>query len=369
MSDNSKVVTLIPAHNEQDQIEETIASLYNQTRPPDQVLVIADNCTDNTVAIVQCLMRVYPTLEIFETVGNKAKKAGALNQGVARLQPRQWDYLLQMDADTVLDCQLLEQALKEFEREPQLAGVGSRCFLKTFDDTVNWWGRTLWRFQNLEYGIADSRHIQRNGKAKVLAGAVCLYRMDVLQQVVRQNWNEFDRLVIWREDSLVEDYELTLDTQKIGYKAEIGLKMFSYTDAMFSLRDLWKQRFRWYGGTAATLRRRGFAREVLSETIIQSFYVLIIMSRLLMLAMVATMAGWGLVGTAPIQFSFTVWLLPMVGLILVNYVYRFRYTRNRDFPQWLLVVSLVPIELYITYDQFLTLLAYTKNLLNPSKSW
>ena len=45
------VVVLVPAHNEAGQIAETITSLLTQTRPPDRVVVIADNCADDTADI------------------------------------------------------------------------------------------------------------------------------------------------------------------------------------------------------------------------------------------------------------------------------------------------------------------------------
>src|SRR5690606_20882750 len=102
---------------------------------------------------------------------------------------------------------------------------------------------------------------------------------------------------------------------------------------------------------------------------LQLGYCLIIIMRVLLLALMATMVIWSMVGTAPIQFSLSWWLVPVIGLILANYIYRFRFTKGRDLPQWVMVICLVPIEIYITYDQLLTLLAYTKNLLIPSKSW
>ncbi|GGQ33270.1 hypothetical protein BKA00_004865 [Actinomadura coerulea] len=45
-ADAMRVTVLIPAHNEAKQITETIASLRRHERPPDHILVIADNCTD-----------------------------------------------------------------------------------------------------------------------------------------------------------------------------------------------------------------------------------------------------------------------------------------------------------------------------------
>jgi Glycosyl transferase family 2 len=44
----ARVIVLIPAHNEAPVIAATIASLRRQTRPPDRIIVVADNCSDAT---------------------------------------------------------------------------------------------------------------------------------------------------------------------------------------------------------------------------------------------------------------------------------------------------------------------------------
>jgi cellulose synthase/poly-beta-1,6-N-acetylglucosamine synthase-like glycosyltransferase len=83
MGSQSRVIALVPAHNEEDIIEATITSLMSQTYPFDYVLIIADNCTDKTTRIVKRLQRRYGIrkLRLMKTVKNKYKKAGALNQG------------------------------------------------------------------------------------------------------------------------------------------------------------------------------------------------------------------------------------------------------------------------------------------------
>ena len=57
-----KVVALVPACNEAESIEQTIHSLMAQTYPFEYVRVIANNCTDDTVAIVQRLQAEYENL-------------------------------------------------------------------------------------------------------------------------------------------------------------------------------------------------------------------------------------------------------------------------------------------------------------------
>src|SRR5689334_4096127 len=70
-----RITVLVPAHNESAQILATLEGLRDQTLPPTRTIVVADNCSDDTVALA-----LAAGAEVFETTGNTAKKAGALNQ-------------------------------------------------------------------------------------------------------------------------------------------------------------------------------------------------------------------------------------------------------------------------------------------------
>src|SRR5215218_2928494 len=100
MKERSKIVALIPCHNEENLVWRAIRSLHSQTRPPDRIVVIADNCTDGTARLAR-----YCGAEVFETEGNRHKKAGALNQVLGRLLPEldPSDAVLVQDADSFLD--------------------------------------------------------------------------------------------------------------------------------------------------------------------------------------------------------------------------------------------------------------------------
>ena len=74
-----RLTVLVPAHDEALTIAATLESLWGQTRPPDRVVVVADNCTDDTAE-----SRGEHGAEVFTTVGNTEKKAGALNQALSR---------------------------------------------------------------------------------------------------------------------------------------------------------------------------------------------------------------------------------------------------------------------------------------------
>jgi hypothetical protein len=73
----AKMLILIPAHDEEASIGNVLNSLLTQTRVPDRIVVIADNCNDKTEQIA----RRFRGATVMRTVGNTERKVGALNQG------------------------------------------------------------------------------------------------------------------------------------------------------------------------------------------------------------------------------------------------------------------------------------------------
>ena len=116
-------------------------SLARQSRRPDRVVVVADNCADATVAVAEA-----HGVEVVETAGNTEKKAGALNQQLARLLPHtaHRDVLLVMDADSTLSPDFLEVALGLLEDDPDLVAVGGLFYGEDG-------GRLVGQFQRNEY--------------------------------------------------------------------------------------------------------------------------------------------------------------------------------------------------------------------------
>jgi len=95
-----KIVALLPAHNEAESIATTVSALRAQTRIPDAIIVICDNCTDATAEIASD-----HGATVWTTSGNTHKKAGALNYALERVLPQleDDDAVLVQDADSFLD--------------------------------------------------------------------------------------------------------------------------------------------------------------------------------------------------------------------------------------------------------------------------
>ena len=86
---------MVPAHNEEIGISSTIQSLKLQLRSEDRVVVVADNCTDNTAAIAASL-----DVEVVERTDlTRVGKGYALDRGIQYLSENPPEVLIVVDAD------------------------------------------------------------------------------------------------------------------------------------------------------------------------------------------------------------------------------------------------------------------------------
>lgn len=235
MTHDTKIVALIPAHNEEASIEATILSLKNQTHPVTHIVVVADNCTDNTQIVAS-----NAGATVLVTEGNTGKKAGALNQALASYLPSLPDdgLLLPMDADTILSDTFIERALTELE-DPRVGGVGAVFYAKP---GKGW----LWLCQNLEW-LRYAEQTDRTGKTFVMSGTASLVRKPAFESVYSRFGRYYD------EDNITEDSRFSLDLNLCGWLLKSPVECSTTTETMPTITDLFRQRRRWYRGALANI--------------------------------------------------------------------------------------------------------------------
>lgn len=255
----SEVVCLIPAHNEEDCLPDALYSLVKQTRRPDRVIVIADNCTDHTVEVAQPYCVGF-CVEVFETMGNQHKKAGALNQVLSEVLPRleDEDMVLVMDADSFLDERFIESAEERLAADrfstSKYGGVGG-----TFLGRLG--GGFVGMLQRNEY-TRYAREVRRlKGKVLCLTGTATLFSAKALKEVAKKR----PRGDLYDVEVLTEDFELTLALKHLGYEVVSPKECTLTTEIMESWRDLARQRLRWKRGAVENLIQYGLTRVTLEH--------------------------------------------------------------------------------------------------------
>lgn len=299
------VVVLIPAHNEQMWIQRTIKSLYDQTYPVKRVLVMADNCTDRTVELAREV-----GAEVHETVDNSDRKAGAMNQGFAMLLPslKDTDVVMGMDADGVIKQDAIQIALEIFESRPELGGVSGsvRC------REPKGWVETA---QVLEYERGRRNMARAKGRIHVLSGAAAFIKVGVLRHVAESRGSTLPgtRGEVMMAENIVEDYELTLAVQKLGYGVTSSKRVEMFSDLMTSIRELEGQRMRWYRGTIETLFMYGIKDSHTFRTAAAIAFNLFC-STLMALAYIMIAVGWVAVRAQP-----NYWFFLLTPLFMAEY--------------------------------------------------
>lgn len=253
------VTVLIPAHNEAGILITTLPLLQSQSRPPDRIIVVADNCTDKTVEIARSF-----GVEVFETKDNVKQKGGALNQVLAVLLPGLGnnDIVMVMDADTSLDDGFIEPAVERFRNDRGVMAIGG--IFKGYPG-----GGLLGLFQRNEYDRYERKINRRRGQVFVLTGTSTMFRSIALKTVAESRGTVIKGIKgdVYDTQSLTEDNELTLALKTLGALMESPKACVVHTELMPTWRYLWKQRMRWqrgalenigtYGITPATFRYWG----------------------------------------------------------------------------------------------------------------
>lgn len=248
---------LIPAHNEEGQIEETIQSLNCQTRRPNSITVIADNCTDSTIELCKEL-----SVEVFVTANNTKKKAGALNQWLDSNLPLISDdnLIMVMDADSCLSPNFLKNAAKYIEKGYSACGG-------VFQGKSG--GGIVGMFQRNEYARYARDVARKDGETLVLTGTATLFLVSALKEVVENRKNHVLPCIdneghVYDTGALTEDNELTFALLHLGHIIIAPPECSLTTEVMATWRSLWRQRRRWkrgaiennlqYGVTKITLK-------------------------------------------------------------------------------------------------------------------
>ena len=250
------ITVLIPAHNEEGSILATLASLVSQSRPPERIIVVADNCTDSTISLAESA-----GVEVFVTSNNTKKKAGGLNQALVDVLPGQGDndIVMIMDADTVLNEGFLESAVRRFTNDRALMAVGGMFY---GDEGCGLIGQ-IQRNEYVRYGREIGR---RRGRVFVLTGTASMFRPRALREVAKQRGNTIPGNFgdVYDTVALTEDNELTIALKTLGALMISPSECRVVTELMPTMATLWRQRLRWqrgalenigaYGITPATFR-------------------------------------------------------------------------------------------------------------------
>ncbi len=358
-----RVIALLPAHNEQTTIAKSLDSLLNQSWPLTYILVIADNCNDNTIRIVKKYQKKYgcQKIRLLKTKNNNHKKAGALNQGFLSIKYKP-DFIFGMDADTVLDQDIIAAGVRQLQKEPKTGGICSAYRTLPIEANASSWERFLWRLQNIEFGLANAWRVENYNTARVLPGVAVIFRTRALKDVELLHAG-----TIWATDSLVEDYRLTLELKDRGWNVKSSLAMISWSDVPLRILGkggLFDQRQRWYSGTVDEIRRRGFKKHSRYEAFTIGLLSFNFLMRLLLYATYVLVFITGSIT----QLISIFLLVPFVASMVQFYRWS-KYADQKDYLQALMTIILIPNEIYSIFKESIYVYSIWLSYRRPNRAW
>jgi biofilm PGA synthesis N-glycosyltransferase PgaC len=345
-----RITVLIPAHNEAATIGQTIRSLRGQTIPVASITVVCDNCTDDTAWIAESL-----GVNVMATTRNTARKAGALNQALARVLPTLGadDLVLTMDADSSLSPGWLELASRTLRLDRR---VGAVCGAFLGEPG----GGILGQIQRNEY-FRYARIIQRRWQALVLSGTGTLFRVGVLRQVARERGLSLPGIPgqYYSHASITEDDEMTLAVKTLGWKCLSVARCETTTEVMPTVKALWTQRMRWQKGTLGDLHAYGLTKVTRSYWLRQAgLYGGFAVSYACLFIMIAALLTWPGVSV--------VWT---AGVLSVTLIERMWTVRRAGWRGILLAAVIVPEGLYALWQGWLFFAAAVASLQRREIAW
>lgn len=127
-----KYYIVIPAHNEELFLEETLKSILTQTLLPKKVIVVNDNSTDNTEKIIDSFLLLNPIFRKLNASSSNehlpgSKVINAFNKG-AELLDDDYDFIVKLDADVVLPSNYFERIAHIFKGQPEVGIAGGFAY-------------------------------------------------------------------------------------------------------------------------------------------------------------------------------------------------------------------------------------------------
>lgn len=224
------VSIVIPAYNEEKNIGECLKAIFSSDYPKNkiEVIVVDDGSNDNTLKTIM----KYKKVKVFKQ--HHLGKVEALNLGALNSSH---EFILTVDADTTLDRKCIKELLKPFLDKNTGATTGNNN-IKNNKTLIS-------SFQNIEYHFSN---LIRNSFSTVFnngiwfSGSLACYRKTALKKVG-----------YFKKDTLAEDQDIALEMKKAGYKTINVSTAFGYTIVPSKIKELFKQRSRWWIGTLQSI--------------------------------------------------------------------------------------------------------------------
>jgi cellulose synthase/poly-beta-1,6-N-acetylglucosamine synthase-like glycosyltransferase len=222
------VTVLIPAHNEEGVIVQTVTSVLLSDHPDLRIIVVNDGSTDKTEELLDDNFSHEPRVRIIHQVNRG--KAAALHLAMSQAET---EIVVTIDADTEIETDAIRKLIRHFS-DPTVGAVAGNV-------KVGNRSRWLTRWQALEYITSqnmEKRAFDLLNCITVVPGALGAWRKKAI-----------DAAGGITADTVAEDADLTIAIRRLGWRVSYDEEAIAWTEAPETASQLIRQRFRWTFGT------------------------------------------------------------------------------------------------------------------------
>lgn len=231
-----KFAVVVPAHNEELVIGETLRSLRELDYPREMfdIVVVADNCSDQTAAFA----RSAGATVLERSTPDRRSKGHALRWAFDRLLPQGYEAVVVCDADTVATKNLLETVNAAMDRGEQAV----QCADLVRPNAASWSAEAT-RAGFLLYNVARPLGRRVLGCSAGLRGNGMAFTAETLRRVP------------WEAYSRAEDLEYGIMLLVHGTRVWFAPEAAVYATMPAESANAETQRARWEGGRVPIIRR------------------------------------------------------------------------------------------------------------------
>lgn len=225
------ISVLIPAHNEESVIADTVKNVLSMSYTNIEIIVIDDRSSDNTAQVITDIASKYENVHAL--IRNKDAfpgKSAVLNDA---FEIAKGDAILVFDADAEVEPDFLDKMLPKLEPS-DVGAVQARKIIKNKDVNI------LTRCQNNEYTMDTHLQVGRDAVkgAVELRGNGELIKREAIQDI--GGWNNY---------TITDDLDMSTRLHIKGWDVRMCPETCVYEEGIVYLLPLFRQRRRWLEGT------------------------------------------------------------------------------------------------------------------------
>lgn len=225
------VTIMIPAHNEESVIANTVENILQLDYEKFDIIVIDDRSSDNTASVIKDLENKYEKVTaLIRPMDAFPGKSAVLNDA---FKIAKGDAILVFDADATVEPNFLNILVPKLEPK-DVGAVQARKVIRNKDVNI------LTRCQNNEYTMDAHLQVGRDSVkgAVELRGNGELIKREAIEDI--GGWNNY---------TIVDDLDMSTRLHLKGWDIRFCLDAVVYEEGIVYIKPLYRQRRRWLEGT------------------------------------------------------------------------------------------------------------------------